>query len=525
MRENENKSTTRGLLTSKNNIYEGGHSSELEKFSDAVRHIVIVPIRGELHNGNLANFLSRANRQKGFTHDKLSIIFLVDDHASDRDNKALRDENHLTASYLSSLSNKNFPEIEDLDIPPRYKNLAKDILEKNMLEIRIAYLNSPDTQPHFGDLRLKLLDLANACRNPDISLQDIIIHFSDIDTTLPPDHFEKQKTAYANPTNQINISKYDFMPGKHEGNKDNDLSKNMLTHLDQYRLFRYGKDVQNKINGCLPSANPLISGRLSFFMDETNELHGTLRWLLQTQRFSEDWAIGIYLKSRLSFNKTTFAQHSSQAGEVYFLNRTRTTTHRNPGTDAEEAFNIASKKEFTGKTTEGNYNLLEESETNAYILDLESQIEHILTYSISAASPTGFKEDDRYKNILQVELQKEQAKVRLRRIRLASYIRLVASNEKLTPDEQQIFAPYAEYFPYEIASIKDLLDKGQAPKQIAQTLMQKGEYEALFNPDAPIHTQIARLRTLRRYTIAYNIDGIETLRDRMPPGSLSKLPF
>lgn len=475
-----------------------------KKFSDTVKNMILTPMRGELDNGNLANFLRQLNAQKGFdSQEKLGLVLLINDNAKDRDEgKHVVDENHVVSQYVSLLGAKDIEGIGQLDIPQEYKELAQDIIAKDKIEIRQDYLHADQKSAHFGLLRSHLFKEAKAFKNSSLADSEVITHLSDIDVTYTSDHFQTLKNFYSDPSHQANLTEQDFLPGVQEGEKKEDISRDLLSYLDEFRLYRYGRDVESFLRGGIQTGTPIISGRLSYF--ESKAFYSEMEKKIE----NEDYLIGRKMRDEtVDFDRTV-----GNVGEVYRGHRARSYVESPNGnartglierdgvmhhlTDAEEAFEITKKIQEGIPTHSG--------EDEEYIDRLESKA----SQAKNKADPEdnhseAFKQSDEYRKLLQDELRQEQAKVRLRRIRLMDYVASLAGNKEIPDTEQKIIDPYREYFQDETEAMKRQLAEGKTPEQVAVSYI--GKYDSFFNPDTPIHTQIARLRALKKYTFAHNL--------------------
>jgi len=485
--------TIPSIFTREQSLPEQAH------FSPQIQNEILVPVRGELRNGNLANFLRQLNRQKGFHQEKLGVVMLINDNAKDqREGKVILDENRLTIQYLSLLSTKDIKGIEQLNVPEEYKDLAKEIVEKNKLELRFDYLHSEKDSAHFGELRLHLFKLAETFRNRQVPPENIVLQLSDIDTHFSSSHFRTLQEFYKEPSHLANFMEQDFMPGVHEDKKQDDISRDLLLYLDDFRRYRYAADIKDFLSGSIASGTPIISGRLSYFSNE--QMNNSLVKQLSRWSSGEDYAIGNLVRGD---NTHHFGHEIGNVGEVYREHRARTpkTTFGriSEDTDAEEAFNKVTAIKEGDPLLDNRVHL-----DTDYIEQVEQQVALAKNHTNPEDTHTdNFKESDEYRKLLMSELKKEQIKVRLRRMRLVDYIDSLASGERLPDNEHQIIDPYIEYFQDETDAMKQQLAEGKSPEQVAVSYIQK--YDSFFNPDTPIHTDIARLRALKKYTYAHNL--------------------
>jgi hypothetical protein len=468
-----------------------------EQFSDKVKNMILAPIRGELDNGNLANFLRQLNEQKGFdSQDKLGLVLLINDNAKDRaEGKHVVDENRIVSRYVSLLGAKDIESIGQIDIPQEYKDLAKDIIEKDKLEIRQDFLHSEDETPHFGLLRSHLFKEAEAFKNSSLPYSDVILHLSDADTTYTSRHFEKLKNFYSDPSHQANLTEQDFLPGVHEGAKEEDISRDLLTHMDEFRRYRYEMDVVKFLFGEVDSGTPIISGRLSYFENKKLD-DGPRGDRLSDYDTNEDYFIG----KRMREGPLQFGNAVGNVGEVYREHRARDVEDypfNVARTDAQEAFSVIKR--------------LQEGKRIASISNGEESLDASEKHVAQAKNKENpedtqsenFKESEEYRELLRTELAKEQAKVRMRRLRLMNYVDSLAGKGELREGDQKIVDPYLEYFQDETDEMKKQLTEGKTSEQVSVSYLHK--YDSFFNPDTPIHTQIARVRALKKYVFAHDL--------------------
>lgn len=473
------------------------------QFGEQVKNEILVPVRAELANGNLANYLRQLNEQKGFNNqDKIGVVLLINDNASDHDKrKDVLDENHLTAQYLSLLTTGEMDDIDQLSIAQEYKDLAKQIREKDHLEIRFDFLHYKDSKPHFGALRVQLFKLAEAFKNPNISEKDVVVHLSDIDTSFSPSYFQNLKAFYKDPSHGTNFAEKDFMPGVHEGEKEEDLSKDLLTYLDEYRLYRYGADIEALLGDKITSGTPTISGRLSYFF-EKGQLNSEIDDIGNKYHVNEDYAIGKYIREK---NKIKSDEKAGNIGEVYSQHRLRSMPfYLGATTDAEEAFQV-----IKGIHMDHDSGYLTQEYADKMISNIEAKVFQAQNrFRGEGDNLERFQDNGEYKKILKEEITKEKAKVRLRRMRLMDHVDSLAGNKEVPSREQKVLDPYIEYFQDETDDMKKRLSEGKTPEQVAVSYI--GKYDSFFNPDTAIHTQIARLRALKKYIFAHELKSLTT---------------
>ncbi len=456
-----------------------------EKFGEQVKNVILAPVRGELQNGNLAQFLRQLHEQTGLDQDKLGVVLLVNDNKKDKNNKDLMDENRATLQYLSFLSSSNKEGIEEMDVPQEYKDLAKEIIDKGKLEVRSDYLHKKSGDVHYGDLRAHLLKLIGEFKNPNVAGKDMIAHLSDVDTVYPKRYFQELKGFYEDESHQANLSSQDALPGVHEGQKKEDISRDVLLHFDSIRVNDQLQALHMLLKGMSASFTPLISGRLSYLLDENKKLLEELH----TKPDAEDFFIG-----------ETMRQHShlgtevGNEGELYTTKRVRTPKGGKARTDADTIFMKVDSlrkggSDLFGEKAEEDFALLEQRV--ALALNEENPEER------------KFKESDEYRQIFMRELKREQTKIRLRRVRLVDYVDSLAGKKEIPGGEQRILNPYIEYFQDETDEMKKQLNEGKTPEQVSVSYIHK--YDSFFNSDADIHMHIARLRALSKYAFAHNL--------------------
>jgi hypothetical protein len=260
---------------------------QISHFSAGVKDICVVPVRAELRNDHLAEYLTIMQRQE-LPNDgqKLGLVFLVNDHAGDQNNINLLEENNQTMRYLSYLARKEMPP-GGPDIPQNYKDIAEEIIGNDAIEIRVDYVHSEQDLPNFGALRLHLINLAGALKNPLTSDSDTVLHFHDVDSRMRRTHLLDLRKIYDdNPELRFNITEFDLSPGKHEDVEEGgqDISQDLLLHLDDYRLYQYGKLTRLFIFGLRFSGSPTQSGKFSYFF-KNGRINPLITYTL------EEWAI------------------------------------------------------------------------------------------------------------------------------------------------------------------------------------------------------------------------------------------
>jgi hypothetical protein len=465
-----------------------------ETFSSDVKDIVLVPMRAELQNGNLAHFLREFNEETQLGQDKIGLLIFLNDNQQDAEERRhIIDENDLSFRFLSLLEAKDSKGIKEIDVPDEYKKLAEEMLEKNKVEIRLDYAHRQSYRiKGFGDLRTHLFNLAKPFKNSANADEDIVIHLSDIDVNYSSSHFNKLKKFYSDPLHQANLSDEDFIPGIHEDTEtEEDITRDMLSTLDVFRLHRYASEVNQLCLVLLQESRivapavgtPMISGRLSYFLGEDDQLKPKFAKALRSPA-NEDWKLGKQILEDDSSNAI------GNVGEVYRQHRARNITSKfgNARDDAEAAYFITKEVIDTG-TTHG-YNIEDISE-------LGDQLEELV---IKAGVPKEFMQSDEYRNDFKEALTNESNKVRLRRIRLFDYVDLLSKDKPMSATEEQIVEPFIKYFGDETETIKTMLKEDKSPEQIGVYFFKK--YEAFFTTSDQLHMQIARARVLKKYALS-----------------------
>jgi hypothetical protein len=484
----ETKKQSSVVLPELNQVYERQQLPPQEAFSNKVTNMVLSPARAELHNGNLANFLTNLNGQQGLGDDKLGVVIFLNDTKEDSQKRPhIIDENQLTAQFLSFLAAKDHEGIMSLDLPDNYKDLAQKIIDKDQLEIRFDYMRNRSDVIHFGRLRTHLFNLANTFKNPSVPDQDIITHLSDIDIDYSNRHFANLKHFYENHAHLANISDEDFIPNINETPEAEDMGRDLLTTLDEFRFYRYFIEAQDLFKGKVRSGTPMISGRLSYFFSE-DKLKPQFADALQ-KLSNEDFKLGTAMRSDQD------GESIGNVGEVYRIHRARRPKALHSAwahTDAEEAFLKVKEIKETGGTS--GYN---------YINDWDTLLGKLDQYVIKAGGTQEYRHSDEYRQLLLAEMKSEEMKIRLRRVRLLGYIKALSDKQELTQTEQKALVPFLQYFGDETNNIKHLLNDGQSEEQVGVHYLQK--YDAFFNANSQIHIQIATLRAIKKYAFAHNL--------------------
>jgi hypothetical protein len=309
----------------------GKHERSLpaqQPFTSHIRNIFLLPISKELENQHLAVLLSQLMNQSTENSEAVGLIVLIDEKSNEIPSKPEepKTEKELTADFLTALITQDLATIQSLPIPVVYKSLGEQIIESKKLEVRFDFLSQVPyghkySRLDWGKIRLHLLGLAKAFSNPSVPQNTVIAHFTDVDTLYEQNHIRKVGQAYKEPETKWNISGYDMYPGVHEGIKQEDISREMLLSIDEYRFFRYVGFFGSLLFRSLKSGSATISGRLSEFENKK------IKEILLSTKINEDWELASFLFQ---------AQHQylSNRGEVYFSDRARSTDDY-IGSDAE----------------------------------------------------------------------------------------------------------------------------------------------------------------------------------------------
>lgn len=485
-----------------------------EQFSVRVKDILHAPIRAELDTGVFVAYLQNLNQQKGFSHDKLGLILLINDHAGDQENHAILSQNRLVLNYVTALSKgeHGLQDIEALDIPPEYKIVAKEVIRRDFLEIRFDYLHSKLSRPHFGYLREHLFKLLTTFKNSEVT--DVKTYASDVDSRYSPHHFESIKKT----PSLMNFSRQDFLPAPevHEGAKEVDISRDILIHFDEFRFWHYSHSLMKILQGTYPTTTPVIAADLRAFATN-GVLDSEFIEMLQRSPYDEDWNIGDYLRKKVIVTNdavSTFAAHTTQIGEVSNPLRARTSrAPLTPRSEAELLFNIIAKKIYTGTGyTITNYDFLQNPKAHVDTYEHAMRATHTIE-SDNSGHTSHFAKSPEFEAMLQHEQRVEYTKVENREQLFKKYFSfLVKKSPRPSKEEMQQIIPYIEHFSDELNMIKTQLDNGISVDQIFTYCKQKAS--TLLDPDAPIHAEIARLRALNTYAIRHDIDLSKSVKQQ-----------
>jgi len=493
-----------------------------EPFSRAVDWIDLALIHADLRKGHLANFLRQFNNQHRDESKKIGIIFLVNDNAKDAE--PVRRENHLVADYLTLLSMGNVDAIRELPVSQEYKEVAQEIIDKDMLEIRTDFIHSSQPDVHWGKLRRHNMHLLGTFKNPDVPDTAVKVHISDVDATYPVNYFRTLDKAYEDDAIETNFARIDFLPWIQEGDFAKDVGRASLLHFDAYRLFKFTDQVGNYLNGQFLSSAPTMSARFSWFFQryDTNE---TKRLALRPHytrldhhSLDEDYTIGQhnYSQPQAVTHHHVYTRDTdtsilrtrpieAHAGKVLLLHRLRPVADADMEkpqlpSDSERAYVIAKSKQYEGKFKGRRYNLLSSAETDAYITNLETEF----AQQHQMHDFAGFRRTQEYQDIFAEETRMEARNVLFRRRLLMKYL----SKRHLEPLEERMMYPFEYYFPEEKRRMQELVDQGFTAREIADQYFTNKRFASFFDSQDPIHTQIARTNALMRYAQT-NTDIIE----------------
>jgi hypothetical protein len=459
-------------------------------FSADVKNIAIIPVRAELSKDHLAEYLTMIRGQEIFkTGRKLGLVFLVNDHAGDRHNAKLLEENVQTVKFISSLRGE-LPPGAEANIPQNYRDIAAELINDDSLQVRVDYVHSNQEFPNFGALRLHLINLGHAFKHPSTPDSEAVLHFHDVDAKLRRTHLGSIADAYEeNAELLFNASEFDLIPGTHEdvNGAERDISRDILLNLDNYRLYQYGKLARFALLGLTFSSIVTQSARFSFLFKNgrTNPLVAyTLRG---TTSFDD------YLLSNIATRSLARTPNAvGFNGEVAFLHRARTSdvlaSDAPSGPDGEEVYAVVSQRAFIREGFKGKYDLL--TDADRFVMDFEEKAAQLDCNAIVK------NERPPYGEILRTEILVETEKIERRRTRIHDFILSTVQNSPLAPGVERTAAPYIQYFPDEVAFIKEQATV-RSVEDIAAIFISK--YDSFFNPDATIHAQIATLRALKKY--------------------------
>ena len=471
------------------------------RFSGKTRNLILVPVRAELRNGNLYNFLHQLNEQKNLEENKLGVVFCVNEKEADREE--IKDENNLMIEYLLSVMNKDFANVQRMDIPENYKKLAEELVDRNVVEIRIDHLKSELSDTHFGRLRLHELNLAQIFKSSQVKYEDVILHPSDVDVTYPLHHFRQLIYFYTNPMHCVNFCNEEFLPGVHEGNKFVDISSELLKYLDEVRLWKGRETAFTDIISDRIMGTPLVSMRMLELLNG-DTLNPQVVKNLNDLKYNEDFWLANFLDQQ-ELKKGSEQAHLAvgNIGEVYRLNRARSIDGQDaePRTDAEEVFSLV--ESIINSRSDS---IKHPSYENNYFADGVGGVEKQIYTSFNRIHEASgviqdFRELEEYRIMLLKERRLEKAKVRLRKIRLFRFINSLNGIRNLSETEEKIIEPYENYFQGETRTIREMLKDGKTAAEIVKYYSEK--YSTFFDPNHTIHNQMARINALKRFVFAH----------------------
>lgn len=495
---------------------------DIAPFSSGIKDIVVVPVRAELTKQHLAEYLTIINKQTSLDEgNKVGLVFLVNDHAGDQKNTKLLKENEQTARFLSYLAKKELPP-NDLNIPQKYKDVAEIVVTNDALEVKYDYIHMNQDHTNFGALRLHLIELAGSFKNELVPDSEAVLHFHDVDAKLRKTHLKQLREAYEqNPNLLYNLSEFDLIPGTHEDaiDEDQDISREVLLHLDDYRLYQYGKIARLFLLGTTFSDITTQSGRFSLFF-KNGFVNRQIAYTLEGTAFFDDYLMSNAAIRHIENKPDAIGNY----GEIAFLHRARTTDisaeEALAGPDGEEVYAVVSQKAFKRDGFKRKYDLLIGTDADQYIDDLEEQTAKVNnSRAVQKGHSSDYLNQSVYQNILEAELQVERDKVTRRRERLLRFIEFQAYGSELHPDVERTLAPFIQYFSEEVDFIKEQIHSVHSPDEIpykvddtASQIIAK--YDSFFNPGAKIHQQIARVRALKKYVFALGINMVELTKEK-----------
>ncbi len=279
------------------------------KFDEKTQHVFMAPVRAELNNGHLAKYIRQMREQQHTLKSPLGVVLVLNHRLYD--SPKIQTENDLTARYLALLIQKDLKTIETLTIPDEYKVLAKELISDtdSNLDLRFDYITVTDVK-HMGRLRDNLLGLAEKYKSDKVSDDQLIVHFSDIDTIYRAKHTRELSNAYSQGA-YVNVAKTDYEPGSYEDDPEDILeTKEMIKTFDAMRVWKIANRINSWVNGGYQSVTPSYSGRLSFFKQEE------IRRMLSFETTNDDYALGSSLRREKD-------KKISYASEVYVVDRAK----------------------------------------------------------------------------------------------------------------------------------------------------------------------------------------------------------
>jgi hypothetical protein len=282
---------------------------EQEAFSENVSVAFLAPMRAEFANGNLAQFLTSLNTQRGVS-GKIGAIFLLNDTKQDyviQDSSAIVD-NKKAAEYLHLITegNGDFTQFGE-----EYAQLAKAIQEKDLLEIKFMYQTYPNVS--FGRLRLELVDAARKLFSSTQDPTEKVVHLADVDTLYQPDFVRRIERYYREPTALANISRWDYQPGtlvSSDEKREKDGTRRVLESFDTQRFKSIADNANLLLSDEYAAGSPRISGRLGY-------IGGRRMYRGYHQIQNEDFALATDMKRDTPLGNTGTVIIVDRAREAY----------------------------------------------------------------------------------------------------------------------------------------------------------------------------------------------------------------
>ena len=284
---------------------------EQTQFSPETKNIMLIKARGGFINGELLAFFKRMLEVEQPQGERIGLLFLINDNKTDRNRDELVDEHQQLMHYLTAIQYGDLAALASMAIPPGYLEIAKKTIERidlGALELRFDILHNCPHR-HFGQFDLHLIRLINSLRATQLSTEQIICHFMDLDTVFLPDHLIELSKFYKDKASQhhANVASWDLLPEMAENEIQ---SKEMLMTTDAFRLLWYVLQVDGFIIGILRSEGSTISARLSA-LDEPE-----IRLTLEHSKSDDDYRLGTYLQQ-------TTPNNIGFVGQVYNVDHAR----------------------------------------------------------------------------------------------------------------------------------------------------------------------------------------------------------
>lgn len=273
-----------------------------------VSHIVLVPLRAELENGNLTQLLQSASEQSVPLH----FIFYVNDLQTDT--PAIKDENNRTAHALALLQNRDTTALKAMADRPRNPAEAEALEGIVPLsahpDLTVSFFEAHDLpQFHYGKLQATLIEHALTTLAP-AEQDNHVLHFADADVTFSSRFFEHMHQTFSNPAIQSAFAGYETYPDVVEGLEESWIRKLRLINYDADRLqwqgdhaaalFDYTKTLHMAEELGLPSSRLSKKGIKS----ETSQIAFTastvtdeLLQRVRNETVGSDYELGRYLTS------------------------------------------------------------------------------------------------------------------------------------------------------------------------------------------------------------------------------------